>query len=131
MPNKNPTDPIVSRLRSLFDAISDEVAKNPAFLARIEKILRYPEAIVTASARPSRSEKVPCINILEIIHRDGREAALQTLEGFTNDELVKLAIADGIKKGKEAKAMERKDLISLLIDTASARLRQGESFTKG
>ena len=131
MLSKKQKDAVISRLRSLFEAVSDEASRNPDFFARIEGILLSPEAIVATQQSPSSAAKTPALNLLELLHRKGSAATIKALEELTNDELAKLATADGVKKLKEAKSMERPTLIDLLIETAANRLRQGESFTKG
>lgn len=131
MQTKKQKDAVLSRLRSLFEAVSDEASHNHNFFARIEEILLSSEAIVATKKSPSSTAKTPSLNLLEILHREGKAATLEALESLTNDELAKLASADGVKKLKEAKSMERPVLIGLLIETAEKRLRQGESFTKG
>jgi hypothetical protein len=123
-------DAVLSRLRSLFEAVADEASRNPTFFARIESVLLSPEAVVATQQKPSSFARVPTLNVLEILHRDGVAAATEALGKLTNDELAKLTVADGTKKPKEAKSMDRAALIDLLIQTAGNRLRQGESFTK-
>lgn len=131
MPSKQQKDAVLSRLRALFAAVEDEASRNPAFFEKIESILVSSELVIATQQKPASSTKAPTVNLLEILHRDGGPAAREALGALTNDELVRLASADGIKKPKEAKAMEREALIELLLQMADKRLRQGESFTKG
>lgn len=131
MLSKQQKDAALGRLRALFQVISDEASRNADFLTAIEGVLLCPEGAPAAQQKASGVAKIPPVNIMEILHRDGIAAAKSALDQMTNDELVKLASADGIKKPKEAKNMERESLIILLLQTAENRLRQGESFTKG
>ena len=132
MPSKQQKDAVLSRLRALFEAVADEATRSPVFFARIEEILLSPEAVVATQQKSSSSSRAPALtNLLEILHRDGPRVARDSLDKLTNDELARLAVADGTRKPKEAKSMDRVALIDLLIQTAESRLRQGESFTKG
>ena len=131
MPTKKQRDAVLSRLKALVEAIDEEGARNPDFFSRIEKILLSPDAIVATHKKGGSNAKTPALNILDVLHRDGEPEARKSLESQTNDELAKLAAADGVKKLNEAKSMERDALIDLLIETATNRLKQGESFTKG
>lgn len=131
MPTKQQKDAVLSRLRALFEAVSEEAIRSPDFFSKIEQILLSPEAVVSSQVKPVIGVKPPIINVLEILHREGESAARDSLDKLTNDDLAKLTVADGIKKLKEAKSMERESLIAFLLETASNRLKQGESFTKG
>ena len=131
MPSKKQKDAVLSRLRALFDAVADEATRSPSFFARIEEILLSPEAVLALQQKPPTSPRTPTLNLLEILHRDGPTAARDSLDKLTNDELARLAVADGTRKPKEAKSMERVALMDLLLQTAESRLKQGESFTKG
>ena len=130
MPTKQQKDAVLSRLRALFEAVSEEASRNPDFFEQIENILLSPEAIIASQQRPSSQAKGPVLNLLEILHREGEAAARNGLEKLTNDELSKIAVADGVRKLREAKSMDRVSLIDLLLKTAESRLKQGESFTK-
>ena len=131
MLSKSQKDAVLRQLRELFEAMSDEASRNPDFLDKIASILLCKDSDLATQQKAGTSARGPSLNIVEILHRDGDAAAREALGRMTNDELVKLAVADGVKKSKDAKSMERESLIGLLLQTAENRLRQGESFTKG
>lgn len=70
------------------------------------------------------------INTVEVLHRSGESTLRELLEQLTNDDLIRLCVHDGIKKLKDARTLERQQMIDLLTTTAISRLGQGESFTK-
>ena len=131
MPSKKQKDAVLSRLHALFDAVADEAIRSPDFFARIEEILLSPEAVLALQEEPTTLSRTKSLNLLEILHRDGPTAARDSLDKLTNDELAKLAVADGTRRSRVAKSMERVALMELLLQTAQSRLKQGESFTKG
>ena len=130
MPSKRENEAILTRLRALFKVISDEAQKSPEFLDRLSSILLSKQATLEvgkSSAKPSRE---PIIRIVEILHSSGEERLLNELQQLTNDQLARLAADEGVKKLKEAKRTDREGLISLLVETASNRLKQGATFTR-
>jgi hypothetical protein len=131
MRSKLQKEAVFSRLHALFAVVEEEASRNPAFFERIENVLLSSELVIASQQKATPSPKPPGLNLVEVIHREGKDAAKEALSTLTNDEIVRLASADGIKKPKEAKAMEREALIELLLHMADKRLRQGESFTKG
>jgi hypothetical protein len=119
-----------TRLKALCDAVYDEAIKNPNFFEQLERILLSTEAKVVINNKSESAPKKIILNLLETLHSEGRDALLIALEAKTSDELIRICTKEGIRKTKEAKAMTRLELINLLVETTSARLRQGESFTK-
>ena len=129
MPSNTEKEAIHSRLKALLDAVYDEALRSPEFFDRIERILLSPEARL-AVQKPASTSGRQSINIVELLHRNGEPALLQNLEQCTNEDLARLCVQEGVKKAKEAKSLERDELIELLLQTANNRLKQGESFTK-
>lgn len=129
MSSKQENEAIRQRLKALFDVIYAEAMQNPDFLAQLETILLSPEAKLSLQAKNSEA-KHPTINMLEILHSDGTEALRSILGNYTNADLAKLCVQEGIRKMKEAKSLDRNVLIELLLETATSRLKQGEAFVK-
>jgi len=129
MPTNSQKEAVYTRLRALCDAVYEEALRSPEFFARIEEVLLSPDAKVSVQQKSPTPQR-PSLNTVEILHRDGESGLLSALEQLTNDDLIRLCTADGIKKSKDAKALDRQQLIGLLTSTATSRLNQGESFTK-
>ena len=124
---------IKRKLKLFFEAISDQAAENPDFLAALERALGN-AGISQESApaeRTSVAKRANGPNLLEILHSGGESALQESVDGLTTDELIKLVVQEGVRKMKDAKALERAELISLLQEMAHNRLRQGESFARG
>lgn len=131
MPSNTEKEAIHSRLKALLDAVYEEALRSPEFFDRVERILLSPEARLAVhkpTSTPSR--KSININIVEILHQDGEAGLRSALSGHTNEDLTRLCVQEGIKKMKDAKSLDRDALIEVLMQTASSRLKQGESFTK-
>jgi hypothetical protein len=129
MPSNTEKEAIHSRLKALLDAVYEEALRSPDFFDRIERILLSPEARL-AVHKPTSTPSRQSINIVEILHQDGEAGLRSVLSGHTNEDLTRLCVQEGIKKMKDAKSLDRDALIEVLMQTASSRLKQGESFTK-
>lgn len=129
MPSNTEKEAIHSRLKALLDAVYEEALRSPEFFDRIERILLSPEARLSVH-KPTSTPSRQSINIVEILHQSGEAGLRSTLDGHTNEDLTRLCVQEGIKKMKDAKSLERDALIEVLMQTASSRLKQGESFTK-
>ncbi len=129
MPSNTEKEAIHSRLKALLDAVYEEALRSPDFFNRIERILLSPEARL-AVQKPTSTPSRKSINIVEILHQDGEAGLQSALSGHTNEDLTRLCVQEGIKKMKDAKSLDRDALIDALMQTASSRLKQGESFTK-
>jgi len=122
------------KLKLFFEVISEQAAENPAFLAALERALGTVSGVnqeaITAERTPAVKRAIGP-NLLEILHSGGESALQEYVDGLTTDELIKLVVQEGVRKMKEAKTLERVELISLLQEMARSRLRQGESFIRG
>lgn len=120
------------KLKALMDAVIDQAIENPEFMNKLESILVRPGEEFTDRSldRTTASRKAAGPNLLEILHTNGEAAVQQALEEMTTDELVRTCVQEGIRKQKEAKALERSELIVLLVEMTSNRLRQGGSFVR-
>lgn len=134
MRSDDPRALVRKRLKLLFEAISEHAAENPAFLASLERVLA-PSSIEFQEPpiveRTPSTKKAAGPNLLEVLHTGGEPALQETVNALTTEELVKLIVQEGVRKMKEAKSLERSELISLLQEMARSRLRQGESFVRG
>lgn len=134
MRNDDPKAVVRKKLKLLFEAISDHAAENPDFLASLERALlpSHTDARdLPAAERTPSTKRATGPNLLEVLHSGGEVALQETVNALTTEELVKLVVQEGVRKMKEAKLLERAELISLLQEMARSRLRQGESFVRG
>lgn len=129
MPSKKDYDAVFSRLRALTDLIEQEARESLGFFEGLQKILLSEEAVISAD-KPLARRKAPILHVLSILHERGESALREELERLTNDQLARLATDEGIKRLKDAKATERKELQDALLEIAQNRLKQGESFTR-
>ncbi len=130
MPSKKETDAILTRLRALCDVIYEEAQKSPEFCERLSSILLSEEAALALRKPSGKLSREPIIHIVEVVHSSGEQGLRNALQQLTNDQLARLATDEGVKRLKEAKSIDREELISLLVETGSNRLKQGETFTK-
>ena len=133
MRNDDPKTVVRKKLKLLFDAVAEHAAENPEFMARLEKILVLPtsDTYETANERTSPTRKPTGPNLLEVLHSGGETALHEVVSAMTTDELVRLCVQEGLRRQKEAKALERPALIALLHEMARSRLGQGGSFVRG
>jgi hypothetical protein len=129
MPSKQDYDAVFSRLRALTDLIEQEARESLGFFEGLQKILLSEEVVISAD-KPLARRKAPILHVLSILHERGESALREELERLTNDQLARLAADEGIKRLKDAKATERKELQDALFEIAQNRLKQGESFTR-
>ena len=134
MRSDDPRASVKKKLKLLFEAIAEHAAENPAFLASLERALAASPGHVPESPpieRVPSARKATGPNLLEILHTGGESALQDVVNALTTDELLKLVVQEGVRKMKEAKSLDRTELITLLLEMARSRLRQGESFVRG
>ena len=130
MLNSYSKDAVRARLKALFDAVYEEAAQNPEFFSRLEEILLSPEIKASIRKKASSTATRPSLNVVEILHEKGESGLRAELENCTTNDLVRLCAQESIRKQKDAKNLERGTLIELLLQAASNRLKQGDSFIK-
>lgn len=130
MSNKKESEAILNRLRAFFNVICEEAQRNPEFLDRLSAVLLSETTALTIGKSLGKTSREPIIHIVEIVHSSGEQGLRDKLQQLTNDQLARLAADEGVKRLKEAKSIDREILISLLVETGSNRLKQGETFTK-
>lgn len=130
MPSKKDNEAILTRLRALFNVIYEEAQRSPEFLESLSSILLSEQAKLALGKPSGKLSREPIIHIVEIVHASGEQGLRNELQLLTNDQLARLAAGEGVKRLKEAKSIRREELISLLVETGSNRLKQGETFTK-
>lgn len=129
MPSKKDYDAVFLKLRSLASLIESEAKGNDTFFEKIQNVLMGEMDSVSAS-KPLVRQKSPNFSVVSVLHENGEQHLLGRLELMTNEQLIRLAQADGIKRIKEARNIERSELIRIIVETANNRLKQGQSFTR-
>jgi hypothetical protein len=134
MRSEDPKALVKKKLKLLFEAIADHAAENPAFLASLERALasspRESQELPPVERAPA-GKKATGPNLLETLHTGGESALQEAVGALTTDELVRLVVQEGVRKMKEARSLDRAELVSLLQEMARNRLRQGEAFVRG
>lgn len=132
MRNDDPKTTVRRQLKAFFDAVMDEALANPEFMSKLEKLLIHAgsEGTKLQDNATSSNKRAFDPNLLEVLHAHGEPALREALDTMTTDQLVRVSVREGVRKLKEAKALERVALINLLLETTRNRLRQGESFVR-
>lgn len=132
MRNDDPKTAVRRQLKAFFDAVMDEALVNPEFMSRLEKLFVNvgTEGMLSGDSRMPSNKKASSPNLLEVLHARGEPALREELDAMTTDQLARTSVQEGVRKLKEAKALDRVGLINLLVETTRNRLRQGESFVR-
>lgn len=130
MQNNKKLDIALKKLKELFTIIECEAKKSPAFLEKLATVFNQDSESITNPQPSEKKIREPFLNIVDILHRLGKDRLNEELDLLTNDQLAKLASQEGIKKYKDSKTADRKELIDSLVEIASNRLSQGSSFIK-
>lgn len=130
MPSKKENEEMLTKLKELFDAIYDQAQNNPKFSDVLCSILQSEKAEHTTRKSPKKPPREPIIHIVEILYSSGEQGLRDELQKLTNSQLARIAADEGVKRLKEAKNTDREILISILVETGSNRLKQGETFAK-
>lgn len=129
MSTNKETELFLNKLESTLRVVVDEARMNPDFCMKLARA--FGEEVSISPKPPGKQRlKVPEINIVEIMHAGGESELHDRLQQLTNEQLVRLSVAEGILKPKAAKSKAREVLISLILNRARDILRQGEAFTK-
>ena len=132
MRSDDPKVAVRRQLKALLEIILDEAAQNPDFLSRLDSLLgsRVDLEPEVSEERTSANRRANGPNLLEVLHARGESALREELDSMTTDQLAKASVQEGVRKPKEARALERGELVELLTATTKNRLRQGESFVR-
>ena len=133
MRNDDPKAAVRRKLKLLLEAVIEQSAESPAFMAKLERIFVLPvnESNETSNEQPPATKKDVGPNLLEVLHSGGEMALHEVVGTLTTDQLVRLCVQEGLRKQKDAKSLDRLELISLLEEMARSRLGQGGSFVRG
>jgi hypothetical protein len=118
-----------TKLQNLVVCVMAKAATDPAFARELEEVLltdSLKRKIVSQSTRSKRHHFSP----VTILHAKGETGLRADLEMQTDDELRRVARAQGLFKGRDVKTIPRADLLAEIISSAQHRLTQGESFLK-
>lgn len=120
----------IREIRIFLEEIEREAEKNEIFRDTLSSLFQLDSEERLISKPRDKKNRVPILNIVDILHKSGIEELNKALNFLSNDQLIKLANQEGIKKNKDSKSLDRKVIIDLLIELAGNRLSQGASFNK-
>jgi hypothetical protein len=120
----------IREIRIFLEEIEREAEKNEIFRETLSSLFQLDSEERLISKPRDKKNRVPILNIVDILHKSGIEELNKALNFLSNDQLIKLANQEGIKKNKDSKSLDRKVIIDLLIELAGNRLSQGASFNK-
>lgn len=115
---------LLRKLRALVDCVIAQADKDAEFAEKLGQILLDEKS----EAPPSKSlPKQPgqAFNPVLFLKEHGEAALLRELETQTDDGLRTVLRFQGLRKGKELKRIERRDMVREIVDGAKAKLRQG------
>lgn len=98
-------------------------------MAKLENIFT-PSSADNPSQKKESSPQKSVLNILEILHESGENGLKERLDSLTTNDLIKLCSQESVRKPKDAKSLERSELVELLVQVAINRIKQGNSFIK-
>ena len=117
-------------MRKFLEELEREAEKNEIFRDTLSSLFQLDSEERLISKPRDKKNRVPILNIVDILNKSGKDALNIKLNELSNDQLIKLANQEGIKKTKDSRSLDRKILIDLFVDLASSRLSQGASFNK-
>lgn len=118
----------IRELREFLEVIEREAKENDSFSETLLSLFQLDSDERLISKPKDKKNRVPILNIVDILHKSGIEELNKALNFLSNDQLIKLANQEGIKKTKDSRSLDRKTIIDTLIDLANSRLSQGSSF---
>ena len=117
-------------MRKFLEELEREAEKNEIFRDTLSSLFQLDSEERLISKPRDKKNRVPILNIVDILKESGKDALNIKLNELSNDQLIKLANQEGIKKTKDSRSLDRKNLIDLFVGLASSRLSQGASFNK-
>jgi hypothetical protein len=120
---------IQTKLQNLVACVVAKAAEDPAFAHELEEVL-LSDSLKRKLASPSGKSKRNLLSAVTVLHTKGENGLRAELEMLTDDELRRVARAEGLFKGRDLKTISRAELLAEIISSAQRRLTQGESFLK-
>ena len=113
------------QLRRFVSIVIEKAQSDSEFAAQIANILNPPKA---ADGVETEKAAKAAFNVVDILHREGREALQRQLELRTDSELKDILRQEGVRRQKSQKPFVRNDAILIIITRAEQQLHQGASF---
>ncbi len=116
-----------ARLYAFVQIVLDEASRNPEFSHQLEGVL-LGDTVKVVHVEPSKKKIKESLDVVGFLHEHGENKLREALSTKADNELKTIVRAEGIRKGKELKALERHQMIEEILQTAARRLGQGKSF---
>ena len=116
---------IERQLRRLVSVVSEKAQSDSDFAAQLARILNPSKA---ADGGETEKTAKAAFNVVDVLHREGREALQRQLELRTDAELKDILLQVGVRKQKSQKPFIRNDAILAIVTRADRQLHQGASF---
>jgi hypothetical protein len=115
------------KLTSLVNCILNKAASDTEFATQLEEVLLSDSLRVVLQENKKKAQK-STFNPIAFLRENSIDILKAELERKTDSELRLIVRAEGIKKGKELKSMERQQMIDEVIQNSERRLKQGSVF---
>lgn len=125
--NKEYLKEIESKLTNLIRVVLNEAEVNHEFYLKLEEVI-VSDSLKAIPKISKKQQAKAYFNVVAFLKEQGAEKLTAHLETQPNDDLREILRAEGIRKGKELKSIERQQMIEEIIQTAERRLNQGKSF---
>lgn len=115
------------KLTSLMNCILNKAAIDADFMSQLEEVL-LSDSLRAVLRESKKKAKKSFFNPVAYLHEHNENELRTELEGKTDTDLRLILRSEGIRKGKELKNIERRQMIDEIIQSSVRRLRQGSSF---
>lgn len=116
-----------TKLTNLVTCVLNKASNDPEFARQLEEIL-LSDSLQKTLREGKKKAKKHDFHPVAFLHEHGEEKLRMELEGKTDAELRVVLRSEGIRKGKELKSIERKEMIEEIMVDSSRKLKQGSSF---
>lgn len=116
-----------TKLTNIVSCVLNKASNDPEFARQLEEILLSDSLQKTLREGKKKTKKHE-FHPVTFLHEYGEEKLRTELEGKTDAELRLVLRSEGIRKGKELKSIERKEMIEEIMSDSGRKLKQGSSF---
>lgn len=113
-----------SVLHNLLECVLQKAKNDESFANDLVKILEG-DSLKRIKTKTTKSSERNILNPITILKDHGEPYLCNILNSLPNDEIVSIAVSQNWMKKKEAKSLNRDDLISEILIKSKMKLRQG------
>ena len=118
---------IERKLTNLVNCILNKASTDPEFASQLYDIL-ISDSLKAILREKKKRPKELAFNLVAFLHEHGKEELLKTLREKPDSDLRIMLRSEGIRKGKELKALERQQMIDEIFAHSEKKLKQGSVF---